>query len=61
MTSQTGSQIITIYILSNISKSKVNKTMAFCQLIEYNIRNIFLEKSSAKHIGEASPRPFHKK
>ena len=35
--------------------------MKFDQLIEYNIRNIFLEKSYTKSSGEASPRPFYKK
>ena len=33
MTSQTGPQIITIHILSNISRSKDNKAMKFGQLI----------------------------
>ena len=28
------------------------------QLIEYNIRNIILEKSYTKYGGETSPRPF---
>ena len=32
-------------ILLNISKSKGNQTMEFSQLINYNSRNIFLEKS----------------
>ena len=45
MTSQTVEQIITIYILPDISISKVNQIMKFGQLIDYNIRNIFLEKS----------------
>ena len=35
--------------------------MKFGQLIEYNIRNIFLEKSYSKCGGEASHRPFYKK
>ena len=35
--------------------------MKFAQLIEYNLRNIFLEKSFAKSGGEASPRSFYKK
>ena len=48
MTSQTGKQIITIHILPNISRKKGNQTMKFSQLIEYNIRNIFLEKSFRK-------------
>ena len=32
--------------------------MKFGQLIEYNIRNIILEKSYTKCGGETSPRPF---
>ena len=35
--------------------------MKFGQLIEYNMRNIFLEKSYAKYRREAIPRPFSKK
>ena len=61
MTSQTGQQIITIHTLSNITRSKGNQTMKFDQLIECNMRNIFLEKSYTKCGGEASPRPFYKK
>ena len=48
MTAQSGKQIITIHIKSNISKIKGNQTMKFCHLIEYNMRNIFLEKSYPK-------------
>ena len=33
--------------------------MKFRQLIECNIRNIFLEKSYTKYGGETSPRPFY--
>ena len=32
--------------------------MKFGQLIEYSIRNIFLEKSYTKCGGSTSPRPF---
>ena len=35
--------------------------MTFGELIEYNFRNIFLEKSYTKHGGETIPRPFFKK
>ena len=56
MTSQTGQQISTMHILSSIS-SKGNQTVKFNQLIEYNKRNIFLEKSCTECRGEASPRP----
>ena len=61
MTSQTGQQIIAIQILLNISRSTDNQTIKSGQLIEYNIRKIFLEKSWMKCGGEASPRPFYKK
>ena len=44
MTSQPGKQTIAIHILTNISRSKGNQTMKFGQLIEYNMRTIFLEK-----------------
>ena len=45
MTPQTGQQIIKIHILSDISRSKGNQTVKFGQLIEYNKKNICLEKS----------------
>ena len=48
-------------MLLNISRSKSNKTKEFGQLIEYNKRNIFLEKSYTKCSGETIPRPFSKK
>ena len=35
--------------------------MKFGRLIEYNMRNIFLEKSYTKRGGEASSRPLYKK
>ena len=35
--------------------------MKFGQLIEYNMRTIFLEKSYTKYGGETSPRPFSEK
>ena len=44
MTSQQGKQTMAIHILPNISRNKGNQTMKFAQLIEYNMRNIFLEK-----------------
>ena len=61
MASEIGKQIITIHISSNISRSKGNQTMKFCQLIEYNIRNTFLEKWHKTHREETSPGPFSKK
>ena len=44
MMSQPGKQTITMRILPNISRSNSNQTMKFGQLIEYNFRNIFVEK-----------------
>ena len=48
MTSQRGLQTIAIHILLNISESKGNQTMKFGKLIEYNKRNIFLQKLCRK-------------
>ena len=42
MTSQPRKQTIATQILPKISKSKDNQVIKFGQLIEYNIRNIFL-------------------
>ena len=61
MTSQPGLQIIAIHMLPNISRSKGNRTMKFGQLIEYNMKNYFFEKSYTKCGGETIPRPFSKK
>ena len=46
--------------MPNISRSKWSQTMKFGQLIEYNMRNIFLKKSYPKWGEETSPRPFSK-
>ena len=48
-------------MLPDIARSKGNQAVTLGQLIEYNIRNIFLEKSYAKCGGETSPRPFSEK
>ena len=50
-----------MYILPNFSRSKVKQTIKFGQLIGYNMRNIFLEKSYTKCGGETSHRPFSEK
>ena len=60
MTSQLGLQTIVIHILANISRTKVKQTMKFGQLIEYSMRNIFVEKSYAKYGSETIPRPLSK-
>ena len=61
MTSNFGWQTIVIHILPNISRSKGNQTMTFGQLIECNMKNIFLEKSYTKYGEETSPRHFSEK
>ena len=61
LTSQPGLQTVAIQILANISKSKGNQTTKFGQLIGYNMRNTFVEKSFTKCGGETIPRPFSKK
>ena len=53
--------------MSNTTRSKGNQTMKLGQLIESNMRNIFLEKSykikisKSKYGGESSPRLFSEK
>ena len=58
MTLQSGKQTTTKHILPNYSRSEDNQTFKFGQLIEYNTKNIFVEKSHAKCDGETVPRPF---
>ena len=50
-----------VHILANISRSKGNQTMKFGQLIQYNMRAIFLEKSFSKCGGETISRLLSKK
>ena len=45
----------------NISSSEGNQAMKFGQLIVYNMRNIFLEKSYTKCGRKTISRPFSKK
>ena len=61
MTSQPGKQATSTHILPNISKSKGNHKIKFGRLIEYNTKNIFLEKSITKCGGKTIPRLFSKK
>ena len=60
MTSQLGYQAIVLHILHNILRGKGNQTIKFGQLIEYNKRNIFLEKSYTKCGGDTFPDHFRK-
>ena len=61
MTSQPGYETFAIHTLTNISRSKGNQAMKFGQLIEYNMRNIFLKKSYTRCGGETIPKLFSKK
>ena len=58
---QTGKQTITVRILLDISKGKGNQAMKFGNLIEYNLRNIFLQKSYKKRNRETSSRSLFEK
>ena len=55
-----GAQLCDWLILPNMSKSKGRQTTKFDQLIEYNMRNIFVEKSYTKCAGETISRPLSK-
>ena len=61
MTSQPGYQTTAVHVLANISRSKGNQTMKFGQLIEHNMRNIFIGKSYWNCGGGTIPRPFSRK
>ena len=58
MMSQPSLETISIHIIPNVSQSKYNQAMKFGQLIEYNKRNIFLQKLYGKWGRETSPRPL---
>ena len=47
--------------MPNISRSKDNHTIKFGQLVDYDMRNIFTEKSYTKCGGKTNPRPFSEK
>ena len=47
--------------LGQYLRSKGNQMMKFGQLLEYNMRTIFLEKSFSKYGRGTIPRPFSKK
>ena len=48
MTSQLGWQTIAMHILPNISRNKGHQTITFGQLIKYDKRNNFPQKSCRK-------------
>ena len=61
MTSEPRKETITLHILPNISRTKGNQTRKFGQLIEYNMRNIFLEKLYTECGGETKPKSLSEK
>ena len=58
--SQPKKKAIAIHILPNISRSKGQQTLKFGQLIEYNMRNIFIEKHTQNVVEKLFRDPFLK-
>ena len=56
-----GISEIEFFNFSSTERIKCNQGIKFGQLIEYNMRNIFLEKSCTKYGGNTTPRSFSKK
>ena len=61
MKAKHGKQTIVMQTLLNILRSKDNQTMKFGKLVEYNMTNMFPDKSYTKFGGETITRPFYKK
>ena len=55
-----GKQTIAIHISPNISRSKGNQVTKFNQLIEYNMRNIFLKNHTQNMMEKPFTDPFLK-
>ena len=60
-TSENGKQIITIHGLPSISRSKENQIMKFGQLMEYIMRNIFLQNQTQNVVEKLVPDLLLKK
>ena len=58
ITSQTGQQRIAIQILSIISRSKSIQTITFGQLIEHNMKNVFLKSFTQNMVEKLFPDRF---
>ena len=58
MASQPGKETVVKHILSNNFRSKGYQTMKFGQLIECEIRNIFLENYTQNVVKKLFPEPF---
>ena len=59
-TTNCDTHMTAINIMPNISRSKGYQTMKVGQLIECNMKSIFLEKSYTISSGKTSPRSFSK-
>ena len=55
MTSSTGKQKLTIHIFFNISRRKDIRTMKSGQILEYNMRNIFLKNHTRNVVEKLVP------
>ena len=60
MTSKPGKQTIAMHVLHNTSRSKANQAMKIGQLIEYNMKNIFLENHTQNVVEKLFTEPFLK-
>ena len=60
MMSQPGQQTIVIHIFPNISRSEANQTIKFGQLIEFNMKNIFLKNHTQNVMEKLVPDPSGK-
>ena len=49
-----------MHILPNISRSKSNQTIKFGQLVEYNMRNIFVENHTQNVLEKLFQDPYLK-
>ena len=58
VTPETWKRMIKIHILPSISRSKDNQAMKFRQLIEYKVRNSFVQKSIKGDVGRLVPDIF---
>lgn len=56
--SHTGTQMITMNMLSDISKSKDNKTVKFGQLLKSNMRNISVKNYAENRGRKTKFRPL---
>ena len=55
MTSSKKKQKLTIHIFFNISRRKDNRTMKSGQILEYNMRNIFLKNHTRNVVEKLVP------